>query len=473
MLTSHSRAPTFNEPTNKPWAHDLHEEHENEVKQEPSLTKPPVTLQGLSKESNRTTVTPTAPNRTFSFTTVIGNVNVQLSLPGMTQRLVVSGAVKKHHTLLPQHRPPLRRDKPVRVSIPDTAPRYIFPSTDRSFIFIPRALRPNQQPYGRVRGRGSFHGSRRPSLYGSYTPSVAMSRKSSIGASTMREGIISPTDSIMSRHIPGLVDASRPVVRLPSVGPPGAFLHGPAVNGHGPMPIGLAPSMPMPQPMMYGNHSAAMHLHQPRPQKPVSLDDIESPASFHFKVPQQQQEQPFHQQVPLHIPHPYADDKGGAQSVQPAIPMPGATPLSHVPEAAGFAQGFQPYPLAGPGYYGVPFNNGGVLYPPMPDMGSFGLQMGVPALAPSFVPGSQSHPINYMPPAGPTHSSMTGNMMAHESNGMVYYYNPSAFGPDGQGQQFPLMPNGTMMPMANGVSAQAPFYFPPAPPTMFYPAQTG
>ncbi|ETI29461.1 hypothetical protein G647_01914 [Cladophialophora carrionii CBS 160.54] len=473
-----SRAPGFNEPTDKPWAHDLHDEHENEAKPERNRSKPTHVPNEVAKEPSKPTSSTSAPNRSFSFTTVLGNVNVQVSLPGMAQKVVVPNVVKKHHTLLPQHRPPLRRDKPVRVSIPDAAPRYIFPSTDRSFIFIPRALRPNQQGYARGRGRGSFNASRRPSIYGGgYTPSVAMSRKSSLGASTMRDGIRSPTDSVMSRHVPAVIDGTRPVVRMPSAGPSPALMHVPRLNGQNAMPINHIPAVQLPFPAMYGGHSTTIPMHQPRPQKAVSLADIESPASFPFKAPQQQQEQPFHQQVPAHYGNQYPDEKVGAPPVQPTVSaMASATPLSQIPEGAVFAPGFQPYPvMGGPAYFGAPYNNGPVFYPSMADTSSFGPPMGGPALAPNFIPGSQSHPVSYLPPVGPSEGAVAGSMMAHETNGMVYYYNPTMFAPGTQSgmQQFPMAPNGNMMPLADGMSGQAPFYYTSVPTAMFYPTQSG
>lgn len=417
----------------------------------------------------------TAPNRSFSFSTVLGNVTVQISFPGMTQKISVPNVVKKQHTLLPQHRPPLRRDKPVRISIPDSSPRYIFPSSERSFIFIPRAMRPNQQSY-RGRGRGSFHGSRRPSIYGSaYTPSVAMSRKSSLGASTTRDGIRSPTDSVLSRiGIPGM-ESTRPIVRMPSTVPtPSLSRSGMSgMNGQ----AGRGPQLSQgPAPAMYGSHSTSIPMHQPRPQKAVSVADIESPASFQFKAPQPQQEQPFHQQVPAHIANVYAEEKGAQPGQQVAPGMAGVAPLSQIPEGAVFAQGFQPYPVMGaPAYYGAPYNTGTVFLPPMAEPGSFGVSMTAPSLAPSFVPGSHSHPVAYMPAQGPVEGDVPTNPLAHESNGMVYYYNPPMFAPDAQGglQAFPVASNGNMMGMGNGISGQGSFYFSSAPTGMFYPAQSG
>lgn len=388
----------------------------------------------------------------------------------------MANVVRKQHTLLPQHRPPLRRDKPVRVSIPDQARRYIFPSADRSFIFIPRDLRPNQQGYGRGRGRGSFHGSRRPSVYGSvYTPSIAMSRKSSIGASTMRDGFMSPTESIMSRApAPGL-EGTRPIVRMPSAVPtPSISRTGlPLMNGQ----MGInAPPIGLPTPPFYGSHSTAIPMHQPRPQKTVSVADIESPASFQFKAPQQQQEQPFHQQVPPHISHSYADDKV-TQPTHPAIAgMAGATPLSQIPEGAAFAQGYQQYPvMSGPAYFGTVYNNAPVFYPTMSNNNHFALPMTGPALAPSFVPGSQSHPVGYMPASGLAEGGAPGSMMAHESNGMVYYYNPPMYTADGQSglQHFTGPTPGNMGTMANGIPSQPPFYYSRVANGLFFPAQSG
>jgi hypothetical protein len=65
------------------------------------------------------------------------------------------------------------------------------------------------------------------------------------------------------------------------------------------------------------------------------------------------------------------------------------------------------------------------------------------------------------------------NMMAHESNGMVYYYNPPMYTPEARGglQQYPFT-NGNVMTMPNGTTSQ-PFYYSGVPNGMFYPAQTG
>jgi len=155
-----------------------------------------------------------AADRPYNFSTskLLGRVQIRVLLPFSKAAGPLPVVPVKQHTRLPDHRPPLRRDKPVRVSLPDRAPRYVFPSQDRSFIFIPRALRPNQQGLGRP--RNSFgHGpsSRRTSAYGgsAYSPSVAPSRRSSVARDNLREQVFSPAGSTTARSV---AQAGRPAV---------------------------------------------------------------------------------------------------------------------------------------------------------------------------------------------------------------------------------------------------------------------
>lgn len=133
---------------------------------------------------------PTAPTSTIppcrqlSTTATIGSLDIVVFLPGMKQPVTFHNIPQRRYTKLPDHRPPLRRDKPVRIMLPGavgdqgsgdgagggggyhrgygpyTGDRLIYPAPDRSFIFIPRELRPNQRtsttfiPRGGVRGRG-------------------------------------------------------------------------------------------------------------------------------------------------------------------------------------------------------------------------------------------------------------------------------------------------------------------------------
>jgi hypothetical protein len=217
-----------------------------------------------------------------------------------------------------------------------------------------------------------------------------------------------------------------------------------------------------------GGMFSSIPMHQPRPQKAVSVAGIDSPAAFHFKGPQQQQELPFHQQVPTHMANSYGDDQIG-----PPIPQPvaGGIPLSQIPEGTAFVPGFQPYPMmGGPAYFGAPYVNGAMFPPPVNDSSGYALHMGDPTLAPNFIPGSQAHHAGYMPASAAVEGGMLPNMVAQESNGMVFYYNPPMFPPDSHGG-YPMVPNGNML--ANGMVPQHQFYYPSMPTSAFYPAQSG
>ncbi|KAF2261999.1 hypothetical protein CC78DRAFT_329790 [Lojkania enalia] len=435
--------------TNSPWQHDLHDtvaEPEPQLQpSQPNNTSAPtnasiVPTSNTSQPPTRQPVVPTpkpAQNRNFSTTVHTHNALIRVFLPGMNSPILFQNVPIKQHTRLPNHRPPLRRDKPVRISLPPSAPRYIFPTVERSFIFIPRALRPNQQGFGRGRGRGfgSFGGgfsSRRTSAYGGsvYSPSIGMSRRSSITQEFRRDGLVSPAGSVMSRP-GGFVDPSRPVVRLPPGGP--KLPAPPIVSPQSGTPAGQVIQQPYPlpqKPTFRENWQGQLPMHQPKPQKAVSVAGIESPASMTFHPPQQQEQQPFHQQVPAHI-------NGNAPSVdQQIMPYPHArqlsypsqastgTPLSNIPERAIHAPTFQPYqqPSFQPQGFAMPQ---GYYYP------QNGAQPFVPpaGMVPMYVPNTQQGGY-VMPMAAPTVSAApapTGqpNMVAYEQNGMTYYVDPS------------------------------------------------
>lgn len=259
---------------NKRWKHDLHD----------SLN---TAQRSRASQPSRAVIPKTAPVQARSFSVVysVGTTTLRIALPNVSEVKRRSVELRRH-TLLPNHRPPLRRDKPVRLSLPDTEPRYVFPSIDKSFIFIPRALRPNQNST-RGRGRVSFHGSRRTSVYGgsACNPSNAVSRRSSVAPSIANSGFHTPTGAQNSQLE---AVAYRP---------------------------------------------ATMLMHQPYPQKQISVAGIEADS-----------EQPFEQQ----------NASVAAAQAQQAF--------TQIPQAAVYAQEFQPYvgtvPLAN-GYYGLP-----AIYPP-------------------------------------------------------------------------------------------------------------
>ena len=392
------------------------------------------------------------PNRTFSKTVRVGTINIRVLVPGMVGPILFSAVPAHQHTRLPHHRPPLRRDKPVRVSLPNAQVRYIFPSVERSFIFIPRAMRPNQQGFGRLRGRNSFNGglgaysSRRTSVYAgsNYTPSLAHSRRSSTARDSAHDGFISDVAGSIQRPIAASFEAGKPVVRLP--------------------PTLAHPEEQEPEePALRENRPEVLPMHQPRPQKTVQVADIEAPT---FNAPPQQQQQPFHQQVPAQITSALYPSDAAMYPHQrhPSHPSQVGTPLSQIPERAIHAQPFQPfgYPPV-PGYYYPQYPPPLVFYPQMDPNG----HSGPPATAPVFMQG-QPYPYAMplmQPPPPVIETTPQAGTVAHESNGMVYYYDatqvpaatpamagytPTTYGapaPGGAPSGAPVA-NGTMTPPA-------------------------
>ena len=489
QLTRRSRPPLRPERASQPWTHDLHDTISSDEPSGAGTTLNPGAGGAASIALlSRPPATPSsAPNRSFSTTTVLGNVAVSVRFPWMTDRKPSQNVSKKQHTLLPQHRPPLRRDKPVRISIAgQSQPKFIFPTSERSFIFIPRAMRPNQQAFARGRGRGSIQGSRRTSAYGgsAYTPSVAMSRRSSMIGPISRDSVRSPTGSVYSRPPVAPVDNRKPVVRLP----PTAL-----VNGGGPVlvapPSQSIQTAPVPtKPVLHENRPISLPMHQPRPQKAVSVADIESPASFTFHPPPQQQEQPFHQQVPqVHNPSAFAEDPAAANphSRQLSHPsQPSGTPLSQLPDRAVHAHTFQPYPVPHPpGYFAMTYPPGAVFFP-QPVGGEYPAFTGTmtpSATAPAFVPVN-GHPGGFVvapqaPQPPSTDQSSQAATVAHESNGMVYYYDPSQL----QQQQahsfasgYGVPGNGGVVGMGGMITPPGGYYYPQPPPgpgSVYYPGQ--
>lgn len=412
-------------------------------------------------------------NRAMSTEKHIGNATIRVFIPSMVGPKHFPGIALKQYTKLPDHRPPLRRDKPVRVSIPyhdpPIMPRYIFPASDRSFIFIPRAMRPNQQ---RTRGKGprSVLGSGvfsratsvwGGSVYGSvYSPSIALSRRSSIAPDIGREFMLSPTGSAISRP-PLPVDNSRPIVRLPPLGlPPVAAMPVPIrPNGFERSPFvmeasisGLPPPQthPLPQkPLFQENRPNTIPMHQPRPQKTVSVENIESPVQQAANAPAAYQ-QAFHQQVPPQLPNGFARD-AHVRNPSYQSQFSSTTPLSQIPERAIHAAPFQPNTYAQPGFYGQPYSTmqpqQGFYYPP-----TFNGNMAPNASAPAFIPAAQQggYPQSAQGDAG---QGASQGLVAQEINGMVYYYDPS------QLQPMPAFP-----PPFPAAPQQA--YAPPPPPGM-------
>jgi hypothetical protein len=194
---------------------------------------------------------------------------------------------------------------------------------------------------------------------------------------------------------------------------------------------------PLPQkPTFQENRPAsALTMHQPRPQKNISVADIESPT---FTQGPQAFHQAFHQQVPLQMSNGLSHETHSRQASYPSQHSTG-TPLSQIPERAIHAAPFQP------NTYGQqqPFYNQ-QSYPVQPQQGYYypPSNMGPSAGAPTFIPGQQGPPPPPPPggftpqmqheqlaqgnPQGPVGNS---NLVAQEVNGMVYYYDASQLPP--------------------------------------------
>ena len=448
-------------------------------------------------------------NRAMSTEKLLGNATIRVVMPTLQANALFPGIPLKQYTKLPDHRPPLRRDKPVRISLPyhdpPLMPRYIYPASDRSFVFIPRALRPNAQQ--RMRGKGprstlgSIGGfSRRTSVYGGsyygsvYSPSIAMSRRSSIAPDmgVGRDMLISPTGSAVSRP-PLPMDTSRPIVRLPPLAQPQQPQQGPPMaapaaaapqnapmlaGGPGTSLIDLPPPQthPLPQkPIFQENRPNSIPMHQPRPQKAVSVENIE-PAAQNATMLQQPYQGAFHQQVPPQLPNGYAQD---AHTRNPSYST--GTPLSQIPERAIHAAPFQPNAYTPQGaYYGQPYpmapQQGGYYYPQ-----PYGGAVGPNVSAPAFVPGvQQGPPTAYnQPPQGGEHgpAGVSGppppaqGLVAQEVNGMVYYYEPSQLPPMAGYPSYPTNQPYAPAVMGGGMVTPSPdgFYYPqPAPGMVYY-----
>lgn len=284
---------------------------------------------GGSRAPPPVAVIPTCPpsstpiNRSMSVEKQLGTVTVRVFVPPMKEPAFFEKFKAMQYTKLPDHRPPLRRDKAVVIDLPGHPKRQIFPAVDRSFIFIPRALRPNQQRGrgGRTRSvMGSVSGfSRRTSVFGGsyyngsmYSPSVALSRRSSIAQDAGRDFIISPAGSVISRPPMAMENTNRPVVRLPpAVGPP--------------IPqMGMAPGVPMtgmPAPMIVDSHAIPVPPYQ---QQPPHAPMPAAPAPAINPQPNQQPSQgPSTSQTAPQKPEP-SPPAQSSQDPQPSQPPPPA-----------------------------------------------------------------------------------------------------------------------------------------------------
>ena len=290
-------------------------------------------------------VIPTCPpsstpiNRSMSVEKPLGTLTVRVFFPPMKEPVFFEKFKVMQYTKLPDHRPPLRRDKAVVIDLPGHPKRQIFPAVDRSFIFIPRALRPNQQRTrgGRTRSvMGSISGfSRRTSVFGGsyyngsmYSPSVALSRRSSIAQDAARDFIISPAGSVIPGPPMSMENTARPVVRLP----PAAAAAGPPLPNQTGYPVvdGQGPPMHMPPPMVVTSGEPSM------PSVPSYVPSHD--AGPDQQLPQNSQSQPAEQSQSPSSPVPTQQASQPSQPSQPSetsslstVPPPQHHPLPQKP----------------------------------------------------------------------------------------------------------------------------------------------
>jgi hypothetical protein len=448
--------------------------------------------------------------RSFGRTLHKGTVQIQVNLPDMKAPITFSEVPLKIYTRLPFHRPPLRRDKPVRIALPDAPVRYIYPSVQRSFIFIPRAMRPGGSGYIRGaggRGRGGYPtGGRNYFTGGStvYTPSIgAMSRRSSLQydsrhhtpAQAMHPPLPPQQPVAETRVVAGGEDeASRPIVRLPSATPSGPsavqYQHLPG-PGQAPTPRAI-PQQPPPSytplsnPIPYRETRATpkIPMYQPRPQKAVNVAEIDSPAVVHF--PHNYSGGVYTDHVPVSTPVG-ASGSYAQHSRHPSYPSQASgTPLSQIPEARSYAPQhpyYQPYPQ--PHSHIMPSPHGIVHapmhphhHPPPPyAAGPSPMPNGASAYYPVPQPMQPHQPVpQHQPPMPPPASAPpSAPVIAQESNGMVYY---STWDPNAVYYPYPPAPSVytstpgmPITPAPDGQSQNvggAMYYYPPQ---GYYPAQ--
>lgn len=431
--------------TQQAWKHDLHDT----INEEPVQQLVPVSSAQSSNErrdAQQHFLKPIALTGqrsprvlTFSSTTLVGKVHIRVLLPHAKAPSTYSDVSWKHYIRLPDHRPPLRRDKPVRVSLPGHDQRHVFPPTERSFVFIPRQSRANQQMYQRGGYQRSLGGhgysSRRTSMYGGsmYSGSAAPSRRSSM-AGVSRASAFSPAGSVVG------IPPSRPVVRLPHGTPQFSAVSSPAgpLSGYQ-TPVGKPQihTYPLPQkPALRGTPTSTVH--QPRPQKTISVTGIESPMLQQTPG----DATPFQNQLPRHInehnvyqqqPPPSFAYSSPPQPFSHPYPQLG-TPLSGVPEQAMHTASYQ-QPYYGQTQYYPSYAPQQSYYQPPPDMhGYSSMSMYMPpqqnymvSQPGSMIPNGSFSSGELPPPQTPTADTSSNpappqsGMVAHESNGMVFY----------------------------------------------------
>lgn len=273
---------------------------------------------------------------------------------------------------------------------------------------------------------------------------------------------------------------NRPVVRMP---PGSQGFSGPNSGPQTPS-VPQMYTYPLPQQPTYQG-TPTTTTHHPRPQKAISVTGIESPAVLQ-NTPSGEQ-QPFQNQLPAHVgeqathpqgpPPPYFSPRQ-QYNFPPQHPQQG-TPLSGIPEQAIHAPSFQPPNYGQMPFYGSYPSQQNYYYPPQGQEGYPPMQqMHMGAHHQNYMMGAQMHhqqDSRHMPPhpmSQPHQDSASSEqesqqsqsgMVAHESNGMVFY------APASEAQQTDhyqpaegFVPSYAMpgLPQSGHASEHMPYYYP-------------
>lgn len=408
------------------WKHDMHEETLEDTKEESTVQQE---QQARPLPKYRET---SEQIKNFGRTQLKGTVQITVNLHGMASPIIFKEVPYRVYTKLPLHRPPLRRDKPVRIALPEAPIRYVYPSQFRSFIFIPRYQRPNQRAYSPVFPRSGFGMRGQP--YGTFNNRNSLQEHVNTGSaplsrsSSQREKAhdpapreVTPSSVVQTANGDSAADSdplmingedTKPIVRLPpttraaSENAQQTSSEIAEANGEQatvtakPPPVSTYPTPPA-QPMQeVARPTSTIPMHQPRAQKTVSVGDLENPAALPADYPHG---------APLHSRNgSFIAQHGDVQQ--------------QMPEAAGMVP---PYPM----YY-PPFYYPSMMHPGMAPMDPFMLPPPPYAPAPShfnvsaptFTPG-----VSASAPPSTVATSSGQNAIAQEQNGTVYFYEPSQY----------------------------------------------
>lgn len=273
-----------------------------------------------------------------------------------------------------------------------------------------------------------------------------------------------------------IADFGRPVVRLPS----NAHLYQPVANTSELNSDIAQPVIPDARNDVgaLANHTVQIPMHQPRPQKTVSLATIESPARAPLHAPQQQEQQPFYHQVPAHMTGQILAERHevlSSSQFATSNAARGGQVAGNSIEAAINAEPFQPAHIGQEALYNTSYTTAQpAFYYNMPPDGQAEHYTGDPLAAPVYVQqGAYLVPM-YMPQnIGPDEAAAIAQagMYAQERNGMVYYYDSNPLGPNTESGSA----MGYSVPGAGGMMTPGPegyYYNQGAPGIMnYYPTQ--